>query len=88
MALGDKLLQKKGADPLCGVQDLVRGGGHSGAAVDLGDQLEQERCVFPHARDLFQVLRRGVQHFVQAAEPLHQGVGDRIGILPGNGIEE
>ena len=40
----------------------------------------------PDALHLLQILHRGVQHAGEGVVPLHQGVGDGVGVPPGDGV--
>ena len=64
------------------------GAGSEVAAGQLFHCLEQHRPMLPHALDLAQLLRRGVQHPGQGAETVDQFVGQGIGVAAGIGVEE
>ena len=51
------------------------------------DRNRRNRCL-PHALDADQRLRRRGKHFAEAAELRDQGLGQRLGIPPGQGGEQ
>lgn len=51
-----------------------------------GDQGQQDGRALPDALHLLQILHRGVQHAGEGVVPLHQSVGDGVGVPPGDGV--
>ena len=58
----------------------------AGLPAEPGHQRQQDGRALPDALHLLQVLHRGVQHGGEGAVPLHQGVGDGVGVPPGDGV--
>ena len=66
----------------------AHGPGDHGIARSGRDQRQKGGNVFPHALDLLQLLRRRLQHLIQGAKMLQQRVGQWVGILLGNAVEQ
>ena len=50
--------------------------------------MQQHRRVVTDSRHLLQLLHRRVQHLGKAAEPVQKGMGNGIGVLHGDGVEQ
>ena len=90
MGLPGEVLHQVSARLGGGVQDQILPVGvrQTGLVAQPGHQLQEDRGALPDAVHLLQVLHRRGQHTGEGPVAIHQGMGDGIGVPPGDGVVE